>query len=376
MMNILAYVHLRNIHHSTGAGRVARELVEHVARREEANVHLLADRADYDIVTPKVGPPWTTLPCHLFSSDTSVQQAKWLMLHSPAAERFWPEVQIVHCTGESYVPTGRSRLVVTAHDAGYFDRGAHQRGLSTLKQSMKWRMLFATLSRTVDVFHTVSNFSAQRLGAAFPDIGSRIRVVYNAVTPLFFNPLDQSTEQILSRLNLKGRRYVLLPGGLSYRKNAELVLKAWPILRERVRDLTLVVASHSQKEYLAQAKNMSDSVVLTGFVEDNELRALYHGAQTVWIPSRYEGFGLPVLEAMACGAPVIASNTTSIPEIAGDAAVLVSPDSVHENVEAIVSVVNDGRLRANMRKQGKRHAASFTWAASAKKLCEIYAELL
>jgi len=374
-VNILAYVHLRNIHHSTGAGRVARELVEHVILRKEANVHLLADRADYNTVIPQVGAPWSALPCHLFASDTSFQQAKWCMFRSPAAEMFWPEAEIVHCTGESYVPTGRARLVVTAHDASYFDRGAHERSFATLKQSLKWRMLFATLSRTADVFHTVSNFSAQRLGAAFPEIRSRIKVIYNAVSPFFFSS-SSSTDGALSSLKLNDRRYVLLPGGLSYRKNAELVLKAWPILRERVRDLTLVIVGHNQPQYVAHAKSMAPSVVVTGFVTDDELRSLYRGAEMVWIPSRYEGFGFPVLEAMACGAPVVASNATSIPEIAGSAAVLVSPDSVEENVEALVSVVNDGRLRENMRKAGTEHAASFTWAASARRLCEVYAGLL
>src|ERR1700734_2054923 len=120
-MNVLAYIHLRNILRSTGAGRVARELIEHVARRENVNVHILADRADYGAIAHKVGPPWTTFPCHLFRSDTSIQQAKWLMFNGPAAEAYWPGAQIVHCTMESYVPAVRSRLVVTVHDAAYFD---------------------------------------------------------------------------------------------------------------------------------------------------------------------------------------------------------------------------------------------------------------
>jgi glycosyltransferase involved in cell wall biosynthesis len=375
-MNILAYVHLRNIHRSTGAGRVARGLIEHVARREGVNVHLLGDRADYGAIIPNVGHPWTTFPSHLFSNDTSVQQAQWLLLQRPRAEAFWSDAQIVHCTTESYVPTACSRLMVTIHDAAYFDGGAHPNNLSTITQELKWRTLYGTLSRTVDVFHTVSNFSAERLATAFPAIQSRIRVIHNAASSLFFESFDSTTEERLEGAGLKGTRYVLLPGGLHYRKNAELVLKAWPIIQERNPDLMLVVAGHNDPAYTPRAAGLGRFVSLVGFVEDELLRALYHGAQVVWFPSRYEGFGIPVLEAMACRAPVVASNGAAIPEIAGDAAVLVSASSVSENVEAIEAVLSDGQLRASLRRRGRKRAEPFTWTNAAAQLHGVYSSLL
>jgi len=374
-MNILAYVHLRNIHRPTGAGRVARELIENVALRDNVNMHILADQADYDAVAHKVGHPWTTFPYHLFSSDTSVQQAKWIFLQRPAAEMYWQGAQIVHCTMESYVPTAGSRLVVTIHDAAYFD-GAHAQSFATFKQQLKWRILYETLSRTADVFHTVSHFSAERLAEAFPMIRSRLRVIHNAVSSIFFEPFDPHADEYLRNTGLNGERFILLPGGLHYRKNADMVLKAWPVLRSRVPDLKLVIAGHNSPEYLRAARMLGDSIKLTGFVDDEQLRALYHGAQAVWFPSQYEGFGIPVLEAMACGAPVVASNTTAIPEISGGAAILVRPRSVDENVEAIEAVVNDGRLRDSLRRQGKKRAQPFTWSASAAQLHAVYSELL
>jgi glycosyltransferase involved in cell wall biosynthesis len=375
-MNILAYVHLRNIYRSTGAGRVARELIEHVARCDGVNMHILADQTDYRNIVHKVGAPWTSFPYHFFSSDSSTQQARWLLLNRPSAERFWPTADVVHCTGESYVPTSGARLVVTVHDAAYFDRGAHPLNLATVKQQLKWRVLYATLARTTDVFHTVSHFSAERLAAVFPRIRSRLRVVYNAVSARFFRPVDSVGDQVLETNDLKGKRFVLFPGGLQYRKNADLVLKAWPIIHEQVPDLTLVVASHSNPEYAARAAAFGKSIVLTGFLDDSCLCALYHNAQAVWFPSRYEGFGLPVLEAMACGAPVVTSDRTSIPEIAGNCAILVDPNSVKDNVEAIEAVVNDSRMQEDMRQRGQRHVAQFTWTASAAGLREIYCSVL
>lgn len=355
---------------------MARQLIEHVARRDGVNLRILADQHDFKAIIPKVGHPWTDYRYHFFSSDSSAQQAKWLLLNRPAAEAYWHEAQIVHCTGESYVPTRNCQLLVTVHDAAYFDKGAHPVNYSTLKQQLKFRVLFATLSRTVDMFHTVSNFSAERLAAAFPAMRSRLKVIYNGVSSVFHNPIDATGREYLENAGLKDERYILLPGGLHYRKNAELVLKAWPIMKERVPDLRLVIAGHCDPAYALRASALGESVMCVGFVEDVFLAALYHGAQAVWFPSRYEGFGLPIVEGMACGAPIVSSCCAAVPEIAGGAAILVDPDSVSENVEAVESIVSNARLRADLSQRGKKRAAVFTWSAAALSLHEAYASLL
>jgi glycosyltransferase involved in cell wall biosynthesis len=327
-------------------------------------------------VIDNLGEPWTSFRYHFFTKDTGIQQRQWILIHAPKAEKYWPEAEIVHCTGESYVPKSRARLVVTVHDAAYFENGAHRRNLATLSQSLRWRILYATLSRTADAFHTASNFSAERLGAFFPSIRSRLRVIHNAVPPRFFDPCTAVSEDYLRRAGLSDRPYILFPGGLHYRKNADLALKAWPILSERRRDLTLVVSGHCEPKLKVQAEALGPSVQFTGFVDDDELHALYHGARATWFPSRYEGFGLPVLEGMASGGVVVASNVSSIPEIAGDAAVLVDPNSVTENVEALDAVVGDAALRDRLIAQGKIHAQKFKWAASAARLHELYSSLM
>jgi glycosyltransferase involved in cell wall biosynthesis len=375
-MKLLSYVHLRNIHRSTGAGRVARQMTEHLAMLPGVEMRILADRGDYARVIGHVGKPWTDFQYQFFKNDTSIQQALWYLLGAPRAEHFWPQVELVYCTMESYVPTRKARLAVTLHDAAIFESGAHAASGALFKQRLKWKLLYSTLSRKADLFHTVSQFSADRLGHFFPSIRSRLRVVHNAVCERFFQPVSEQGETALAGLGFSGGPYVLLPGGLHYRKNADLVLHAWPLLREKRPELRLVIVNHSDPTYAERARELGDSVTMAGFVEDETLCSLYHHARVVWFPSRYEGFGMPLVEAMACGSPTVASQISSIPEIAGDAAILVPADNPHSHVEALDALLGDSTFRSDLQIRGRARATRFTWQGSANLLHEQFAALV
>ena len=373
---ILAYVHLRNIHGSTGAGRTARQIVEHLASREDVNLKVLADVSDKERVLPLVQEPWTGFDYRTFTLETTRQQARWFLLDSPRAESYWPEAEIVFCTGESYVPVRKARLVVTAHDAGYFEQGSHIRNASYWKTRLKWELLYKKLARKVDIFHTVSQFSADRLGYFFPAIKSRIRVVHNGVTPRFFGPVDPQGHAYLHEAGLANCTFILVPGGLHFRKNAELILAAAPALLARYPDLVVAIVNHTHPTYAVKAQALGPRLRLLGFVSDEALHALYTAATVVWFPSRYEGFGLPVVEAMACGASVVASNSSSIPEIAGRAAVLVDPADRKAHIDAISGLLSDPLARQEFAVLGRERAARFTWAACAGELKRQFDSLL
>ena len=375
-LRLLAFVHLRNIHGSTGAGRTARQLTEHLARRPDIQLRILADAQDKTRILPLVGEPWTSFAYHTFSDDTSRQQARWFLVNAPRAERFWPDAQVVFCTAESYVPVTKARLVVTAHDAGYFEQAAHRRELAFWKTRLKWSLLFHRLARKADLFHTVSEFSAGRLAHFFPAIASRIRCVHNGVTPHFFGPVPETGTEFLRQVGLAGRPYLLIPGGLHFRKNAELILAVLPALIKRFPDLLVVGVNHNDPVYLERAAALAPNFRLLGFVSDDALHALYATATIVWYPSRYEGFGLPVVEAMACGAPVVASNGSSIPEIAGEAALLADPASPDAHLAALSSLLTDERAREQLSAAGRVQAGRFTWERSAAKLKQEFDKLL
>jgi len=375
-INLLAYVHMRNIYGSTGAGRVARQVTEHLALRADTNLHILADASDQARILPLVQGPWTNFVYHTFRQDTSRQQARWFFLDRPAAEDFWPETEVMFCTAESYVPVRKARLAVTVHDAAYFERGAHASNGAVFKQRLKWKILFRKLSRTADMFHTVSHFSAERLSHFFPEIASRIRVVHNGVTPHFFEPVSERGRSYLVENGFSDRPYVLVPGGLHFRKNAELILEACSLLIARFPRLTIAVVNHSDPGYAMRAAALAPNLRLLGFVEDSALHALYTNAAVVWFPSRYEGFGLPVIEAMVCGGAVVASNASSLPEIAGDAALLIDPTKPQAHADAIEMLLTDDRANRQLSEAGRIHASSFTWSSSVAQLRRCFDELL
>ena len=375
-IRLLAYVHLRNIHASTGAGRVARQLTEHLALRDDIDLRILADKNDHARILPLVGEPWQSFRYHTFSSDTSRQQAQWLALGRPRSESFWPEADIVFCTGESYVPVRKARLVVTAHDAACFEQGSHRPDSALWTQRLKWKLLFGRLAARADMIHTVSQFSAERLSHFFPALTSRIRVVPNAVTPHFFTPAPEEGLHFIQERSLEDRPFVLIPGGLHFRKNADLILAAAPQLLARFPDLVLAVVNHCNPAYALRARELGPRFRLLGFVSDAALHALYASATVVWFPSLYEGFGLPVLEAMASGAPVVASNAASLPEIAGDAALFANPNDPADHIEGLSSLMEQPALRERYSMLGRVRAAQFTWARSAAQLKRCFDEIL
>lgn len=173
-------------------------------------------------------------------------------------------------------------------------------------------------------------------------------------------------------------KYVLFVGSLEPRKNIKTLLKAYSAVSERTKkDFPLVIAGgkgwlNSDIPSLVEGLGIKECVRFTGYIDANDISAVYSGASVFAYPSLYEGFGLPILEAMSCGAPVITSNTSSMPEVAGDAARLVDPLNADELAGELETVLEDEGLRAEMKKKGLARAASFSWDRCARETIEVY----
>jgi len=213
----------------------------------------------------------------------------------------------------------------------------------------------------------------------------RICRVYNAPDPGFFQRATNSGQEqgrILERYQIN-YPFLLYTGNIRRHKNVPRLVEAFAVVRDQLaahpvyKDLRLVIVGDtiSENPAVRQAviKSRVENVVrFLGFVPFDTLRCFYESAAAFVFPSRYEGFGLPPLEAMACGTPVVTSNVSSLPEVVGDAAVLVNPENVFDIARGIRDVLLDEELRARLIRRGREQAARFSWSWTARQVLEIY----
>ena len=233
---------------------------------------------------------------------------------------------------------------------------------------------------------TVSQHAKQDMIDALHLPAERIRVTYEAAGDEY-RPITDTTilAQARARYNV-GERYIFYLGGLDQRKNVPQLVRAFAHLYKQLEqpDLQLLISGNPDKQKgsffpdprpIAAELGISDQVIYR-FVEDADKPAMYSGASLFVFPSLYEGFGLDPLEAMACGAPVVCSNRTSLPEVVGDAAITVDPDDTHALVAAMRSVLTDSSLANDLRARSIQRAAQFSWRKTATETLAAYEEAL
>ncbi len=375
-MNILSYIHIHRLPNPSGVGRVIDQILSTHAEQYPASCHrMLVDKKLYDSTYLELGEYWKMASFIPHPAHASRQQAMWVWRNAPVAEDYWRNVDILYCPAESYVPTDKAKLVCTIHDVAGFEEGLYPTNQNRRWHCFKWRYLFKRMAEHADAVVTVSDFSASRIAHFFPKLAAKLHVIHNAPHPVFGSDTAADVAEEAHRLS-GGTPYILMPGGLSLRKNAGLILEAVPLLARELPDIKLIVAGSNDSFYLGRLNTIEKkNVVLPGYVSDELLNALYQHAEVVWFPSRYEGFGMPVIEAMAAGAPVVASNSSSIPEVVGNAALLCDMDDPAEHVDAIRSLIDSSSLRREMRKRSNDQAKQFTWISAAQRLEKLFQSL-
>ncbi|MEM5344688.1 glycosyltransferase family 4 protein [Paraburkholderia azotifigens] len=263
-------------------------------------------------------------------------------------------------------PIIKRRHVVMIYDMAVFDAPA---GYS---RKFRWWYAFMFFSLKLNARHivTVSEFSKSRIRAALAVPDSKVSVVKLAAD--HFGRIE-SDSGVISRLDLKKDRYGLAVGSLAGGKNHARLLAAIERLELRD-DFKFVVAGGKNGRIFGNSTTRAgaegEKVVWAGYVSDSELKALYENAAFFVFPSLYEGFGLPPLEAMYCGCPVIVSREASLPEVCGDAAVYCDAYSVEDIAEKMTAMMNDAQMRAMYRTRGREHAGQFQWSKSASRLLD------
>jgi glycosyltransferase involved in cell wall biosynthesis len=275
--------------------------------------------------------------------------------------------------------------VVTVHDLAnlFFEWEEYSRLRIQLRRYRLIRGL-RRASRVIAVSEATRKDVEQLAGVA----PHRLRLVYNAPDPGFLAPdgpeAAEERRRIMERYQIQ-YPFLLYAGNIRRHKNIPRLVEAFAVVREQLashpvyHDLRLVIIGDTISQFPAVRQTAIRSRVehmvrFLGFVPFETLRCFYQSAAAFVFPSRYEGFGLPPLEAMACGAPVVTSNVSSLPEVVGDAAVLVNPENVFDIVRGIRDVLLDEPLRAGLIQRGREQASRFSWSRTARQVLEIYRE--
>ncbi len=292
--------------------------------------------------------------------------------------------QILHCTSNTAPVNTTIPLVVTLHDIIYMESsyGKILSGSGTAYQKFGnayRRMIVPKIVQKSRKIITVSHFEKDRIGEFFGIRGdSRLTAVYNGVSEHFKPVTDQKElTRVKEKYHLPDRFFFFL-GNTDPKKNTRGTLNAFSdFLKQYGGDYRLVMLDYDRTE-LEKILNeigdkaLIDRIVLTGYVVNTDLPAIYSLCELFLYPSLRESFGIPMLEAMACGVPVITSNTSSMPEVSGDAAYLVDPYDPKQITAAMKDIMNNISLRQDLVGKGLAQSARFSWRKMAEDVKEIY----
>ena len=332
--------------------------------------HCLKDTASLSIQTLKPGfyPIWEqfTLP-------------RFLTNNTPG---------LLHCTGNTAPLWGKSPLLITIHDLIFLEENyLFKKDGGSLYQRFGnfYRSLIVPIAaKRAKYIITVSEFQRQLIMRKLKVPADKISVVYNGADERFFERAENHVlNTILKKYNIDGFPYFFFLANTEPRKNTEGVIRAFSIFCKEYPQYNhhLVIKGLTdeilQKKIIAcNAENFASRIHRVGYIDYADLPGLYQGAAMLWFPSFTEGFGLPIVEAMAVGTPVITSNTSVMPEIAGDAALYVDPYQPEELVHQADKILSNQLLREDLITKGKKNALRFNWADSVNNLLGIYNKLV
>ncbi len=301
----------------------------------------------------------------------------WNGIHVFPIENLIGEIDVFHSSDWLEPPTIKAKRVTTIHDLTVFKypetfvaRGGHD-----IVENQKRKLFF--VKQYGDKIIAVSETTKQDIIDILKIPEKKIKVVYEAADPDFSPRPVSQIQKVKEKFLINNGRYLLCVGAREPRKNLNRLIAAFVEIAGANPDLSLViVGKYGWGDDINQnTKNQIPKIKLLGFVEKEDLAALYSGAEGFIYPSLYEGFGLPILEAMACGCPVITSNLGSMKEIAGESALLIEPENVESIAGAISKICRNKKVSEELKIKGFKRAGEFNWQKTASQTLEVYRAL-
>lgn len=361
-----------------GIGRLTRDLITALAQQDsQTDYRLFVAGASQRPLPPIPGKNFSWHPVRL----TPLWLARiWHRAGIPLPVNYFTgKIDLYHATDFVLPPVSASiKTIVTVHDLSFVrvPEAASPRLKAYLDKVVPRSIQRAT--------HIIADSQATKddMVALYGTSPEKITVLLSGIDSRFRHIEDiKRHEAVRQKYHIGEPPYLLCVGTVQPRKNYSRVIQALANLRAQNYDLRLVIAGgkgwlEDEMYRTIAATGMQEEVHLIGFAEDADLPVLYSGAACVVFPSLYEGFGFPVLESMACGTPVITASVSSLPEVAGDAALLVNPLDTDEITTAIQRILDDAALRETLIQRGYQQIQKFTWKNAAQHLRQIYQNVL
>jgi glycosyltransferase involved in cell wall biosynthesis len=357
-----------NLPNPTGVEHYAAQLIKNFARLDSQNEYVLYFRT-------KPQPWFYELPKN-FSIKIIPFPKFWTQIRI-SWEMIWHPVDILFIAASALPFIHPKKSVATVHDVAW--KLFPEAFTDTMRKYLEWSTKFAVKHAAKII--TVSESTKNDVVKFYNANPHKIAVTYLGLDGSFQPLKYEEVQSVLDRLGLVHKKYILFLGTLQPRKNLNRLVDAFILLKKENRvEEKLVIAGGKGWLYepilkKIQEAGLGDAIKVLGYVDEQDKPALYNGAALLTLPALYEGFGLPPLEAMACGTPVVVSNVSSLPEVIGDAGVLVDPASVNSIKEGLLKVLINENLRQEMSKQGIEQARRFTWEHTAKETLKIFEEL-
>jgi glycosyltransferase involved in cell wall biosynthesis len=359
------------VHHRAGLGRYAQELTAALLAVDSENEYIAFYNRPSEA---RVDPPLDRLP-HL---TINLSPKPWRMsaflahLTRVSQDRLFPGVDLFHATDHLLPRLSHVQSVFTLHDLIFrFYPETH-------KPLNRWflTLMMPHFLRAADAIIAISECTKKDAVRLYGLDEPKISVIYEAVHPHFSAAPREAISAVRRKYGLP-ENFILSLGTLEPRKNLTSLLDAYHALRNQGSQRKLVIVGKKgwlYGDFFRKLRELAleDEVIFPGFVPDEDLPAFYSAADLFVFPSLYEGFGLPVLEAMACGLPVIASNSSSLPEVAGEAGMLIDPCDIDALVKAMQSALTDEGKRRKMKEKGLQQAAKFSWEKAARETLRVY----
>lgn len=355
-----------------GVGRYARELAEHLAAIMPTD-ELVLSCFDFkrNAEVPAI-PNAQFQPCRWIPGRAI--QGAWNKLRFPPFNWLTGRADLYHFPNFIIPPLSTGKAVVTIHDLSFirYPQFAEHRNILYLN-----RHIHKTAARA-DAIITISHFSAQEICTYLKVPAERVFPIHLGIDPRFRRPAPDSLKSTLATLNLN-RPYLLTVGTVEPRKNIPHLVRVFEAMQDFDGDLVIAGGNGWKMESILERIRTSPraaSIKLIGYTGDDTLPALYAGAEVFLLPSFYEGFGFPPVEAMACGTPVVSSTGGSLSEVLGDGAVLLNHFEIDGWTEAIRQVLGDSEFRQALVVRGHAKAASYTWQTTAQKTLDVFRQVV